>query len=267
MNVTLSIIFITYNRSDLLCRSLSSIKDYIDNINIFREYIVSDDASTLAHQKIINSLPFDKILLAPQNQGIGANVNKGIKASEFDYVFQIQDDWEYLGDISVLKCCLEILDKNPNIGILQLTPVHSDLPAERHVLGSTEFKVFKNDGLPWLRDCSVRPYSDGPHIKRREFIKDLGPYLEKVPMGICENDFKRRVARQQKWQVAQLNAPSLFTHLGGDASLNPGGKRHPVVNALLKVPLIGNALEKATRRTYIFLDHTAAVLWSSLRRG
>ena len=261
----ISCLFITYNRSDLLVITYTALRNAISRMQLMAEFIVADDNSSLVHQKEISKIGFDTISVARSNAGLGANQNRGLALCKGQFFLQIQDDWLFIGDPMDLADAIALLKSDPDIGIVQLTPVHSDLPFERRKIGSHEFVVFKNDGLPWLRNCGVRPYSDCPHIKRFEFVEDLGPYLEGVPMAVCENDYKRRVARQNRWKVAQLVGSSTFKHLGEEVSHNPGGKRHPVIKAMLSLPVGGKMLERAVRKVYVQLDHAAAVGWSFLR--
>lgn len=261
----ISCLFITYNRSDLLAVTYTALRDALSKTRLMAEFVVADDDSLSVHQNAISKIGFDTISVAKSNAGLGANQNRGLALCKGQFFLQIQDDWLFIGNPMDLASAIALLKSDSDIGIVQLTPVHSDLPFERRKVGSHEFMVFKNDGLPWLRNCGVRPYSDCPHIKRREFVEDLGPYLEGVPMAVCENDYKRRVARQNKWKVAQLVGSSSFKHLGEEVSHNPGGKRHPVIKAILSLPVGGELLVTAVRKAYVQIDHTAAVLWSFLR--
>jgi glycosyltransferase involved in cell wall biosynthesis len=266
MNEYISCLFITYNRSDLLAKTFEALKDGIANSGLVAEFVVSDDSSSPTHQIAISKLTFDAMAVAKCNSGLGANQNRGLALCKHQFILQVQDDMLFIGCPLELSASIELLKSDGEIGIVQLTPVHSDLPFERRMIGVHEFVIFVNDGLPWLRNCGVRPYSDLPHIKRREFVTDLGPYLEGVSMPDCENDYKRRVARQRKWKVAQLVSSGSFKHLGEDVSYNLGGKRHPLLRSISSLPVFGTKLEMGFRKIYIQIDHAAAVAWSFLQR-
>src|SRR5450759_3327150 len=92
--VDVSVLFITYNRSDLLEIAFRSIRERVDFGNLRVEFIVSDDASDPKHLSRIRSLPFDKHVLSAKNRGLGNNCNKGIAAADGKYILQIQDDCE-----------------------------------------------------------------------------------------------------------------------------------------------------------------------------
>jgi hypothetical protein len=260
--VDLSVVFLTYNRSKLLVRAMESLQPGLENSGLSYELIVSDDCSAPEHAQIIDSLGSAKIVRTITNAGLGTNSNNGLRECHGRWILQIQDDWEFVGNSYDIARAVEVLERDARVGIVQLTPVHSDLPAVTHELTSGTYAVFANDGLPWRRACGVRPYSDCPHIKRREFVVDIGPYLEDVPMPICESNYQYRVSNQRKWRVAQLMGPPLFVHLGEEHSFNPGGRRHPLVKLLHSIPAVGGAIEPTIRRIYTATDHFCAVVRS-----
>ena len=262
----ISVLFISYNRSELLRDAVVSLRPPLDRSGIPYEIIVADDCSAPGHASAIDSIEAVTVVRGARNAGLGANANNGLRACRGRYILQVQDDWEFVGTAADIRTMVDVLDHDASIGILQVTPVGCDLPAVRRDVASAGYLVFTNDGLPWRRGCDVRPYSDCPHIKRREFVNAVGPYVEGGPMTVCELDYKHRVAHQRDWHVAQLVGPSLFRHMGQEHSLNPGGRRHPVVKALHAIPVIGPAFERVIRRSIRWADHMSAVAWSRLAR-
>lgn len=261
----ISFLFITYNRSDLLAKAFTTLREAVLKTGLSAEFIVSDDASSPEHQKIINTLGFDTCAIATVNVGLGANQNKGLANCKGELIFQIQDDWIFVGQPSDLTNAIHVLQSDPEVGIVQLTEVWSDLPSERRVTqNGVAYDVFRNDRLPWNRDCGLRPYSDLPHVKSVNFVEEMGPYFEGVRMGLTENNFKRRVANQGRWRVAQMSSRKLFIHIGAEHSLNPGSKRHKLVALLHKIPYTGKWIESALRTTWRKADHLAAMLMSHL---
>jgi glycosyltransferase involved in cell wall biosynthesis len=212
----LSCLYITYNRSSLLEKSLNSIRENLRALPMSEEFVVADDCSSEAHLNVIELLPFDTRVIAKKNMGLGANSNKGILACKGEYILQLQDDWLFVGKSEDILRALAILESDPQVGIVQLNITKSDLQHEHKTTAQGGcYIVFPNDFLPWNRSCGFRPYSDQPHIKRRQFVEDLGPYLEGVPMTEMENQYKKRVANQSRWKVACLSqTDSLFEHLG-----------------------------------------------------
>lgn len=259
----ISFLFITYNRSDLLVKSFSSLREAALNLGVPVEFVVADDASDREHQMIINRLGFDTRSISDVNRGLGSNQNSGIASCKGELIFQIQDDWIFVGQPSDLTDAIQVLQSDPKVGIVQLTDVMSDLPSVRRVTSSgVAYDVFRNDRLPWNRDCGLRPYSDCPHIKTTRFVEEMGPYLECVPMTVTEHDFKRRIATQGRWCVAQMSSRKLFIHIGAEHSFNPGGKRNRLIALLHKIPFVGKWVEPILRKIWRGADHLAAVVVS-----
>lgn len=261
--IDISVVVITYNRSDALKKTVQRLREALDAISYSYELIIADDCSDTEHQLIIDSIPDVKVVRTNQNSGLGANVNNGLAHCAGRFILQLQDDWLINIEPDRFKVAISFLDNNQDVGILQLTSVGTDLPIEHREWAGDGFQVFVNDRLPWNRSCVIRPYSDQPHLKRKEFIADVGPYLEHVPMTTCENEYKKRVANQTCWQVAMIDGPSCFLHFGADISLNPGGRRHPILRILKRLPWGEAHLEPSIRLLVKRVDHCAAKIRAS----
>ncbi|MCX7175723.1 MAG: glycosyltransferase [Proteobacteria bacterium] len=235
-----SILFITYNRSDLLEITFQSVRERMNLERLRVEFVVTDDASDDLHASVVRGLPFDKHVLCPVNSGLGANCNRGLAASSGQYILQIQDDCEFIGLNTLLATALDIMQTDLEVGIIQLTNQTPDVPHEvRHLKDGTTYWVFENDGKPNKRACGERPYSDQPHLKRRRFCEDIGPYAEGMPMSDTENDFQQRVAGQNRWRVAYLPQEKSFSHLGAARSFNPAELRAQRLTRLESFPALG----------------------------
>jgi glycosyltransferase involved in cell wall biosynthesis len=259
----LSIVIVTYDRSELLTEVVSALKAAVVRFGYSYEIVVADDCSTGEHRRRIDNMGGVRIVRARQNQGWGANANSGCANARGEYLLQLQDDWRFICKPKRLADAFEFLRLNSDIGIVQLTRVGTDLPFERRTFAGEFFRVFRNDRCPWVRECSVRPYSDQPHLKRRKFVQDIKGYLEGVPMTQCENDYKRRVANQSRWKVAMMEGEPCFIHLGEGVSFNPGGRRHPLVRFLRCIPFGESILEPSLRSMVTWIDHALAKLLSA----
>lgn len=244
-DVDVSVIFITYNRSDLLDIAFQAVRERMDFGGLHVEFIVSDDASNAAHLSQIRALLFHKHVLSTENRGLGNNCNKGIAAAAGRYILQIQDDCEFVGAKTLISTALEILRADRDVGIVQLTYQTPGVPHEvRCLVDGTRYLVFYNDATPGERDCGARPYSDQPHLKRRQFCEDIGPYKEGVPMIDMELDYQQRVACQTLWRVASIGEVTSFNHLGAARSFNPCVVRARRLEQLERYPLIGPLLRR-----------------------
>jgi glycosyltransferase involved in cell wall biosynthesis len=236
----LSVLFISYNRSDLLAIALESLRTRADLRGLTTEFVVSDDASAPEHVAAIQALSFNRRIMGAANLGLGHNCNKGIASSVGRLILQIQDDCEYVGEADAIANAISILQRDSEVGVVQFTHLPPTVPYHTRTLpNGASYAVFENDGIPARRPCAERPYTDQPHLKRREFCSDVGPYLEGVPMTDMELDFQQRIACQQRWRVAHLIGGSVFTHRGADRSFNPSNLRAERIAALEAMPVVG----------------------------
>jgi glycosyltransferase involved in cell wall biosynthesis len=237
---SLSVVFITFNRSDLLEVVFHAFRSRANLVGLRTEFIVSDDASRRAHVDRIQSMPFDQYLLAEKNAGLGNNQNKAIAVATGNLILQVQDDCEFVGDRDLLANAIEILRAEPGVGIVQFNDLTPHIPHDvRRLANGTVYRIFRNDLQNQERSCDERPYSDQPHIKRAAFCKDIGPYREAVPMTVMELDFKRRVAGQEKWTVAVIVGQPSFVHIGAERSFNPGAIRSQRLARIEALPFAG----------------------------
>lgn len=244
-DLDISVLFISYNRADLLEITFQAIRERMDFGDLRVEFIVSDDASDAEHLSRIRSLPFHKHVLATANKGLGNNQNKGIAAASGSYILQIQDDCQFVGDSTLIYKALEILQTDSDVGIVQLTDQTPDVDHDvRYLRDGTRYLVFKNDMIPQRRDSAARPYSDQPHLKRMQFCEDIGPYREGVPMTDMELDYGQRVACQQRWRVAAITQAHSFRHLGATRSFNPCVLRARRLERIERYPLLGPFLRR-----------------------
>lgn len=243
----LSIMFLTYNRADLLQTALRSIRTPARELGELPvEFVVSDDASSAEHRAVIDRLGADRVVGAEVNRGLSHNHNKGLRACRYGYILSLQDDWLFVGTADTLRAAIAILDRDPEIGIVNFIPPTLPIPrSERRFADGTTYTVFDNDGLPRKRGAGYRPYSDRPHLKRRCFVEDIGGYDEALPMTRAELDFQKRVACQTRWKVAHLHGDPPFEHLGAERTFNPGFHRAQRLERLYRLPVIGPVYRQA----------------------
>lgn len=236
----LSVVFLTYNRSDLLEVAYHSVVPALRTLPFSIETLVSDDASDAVHLARIHALAADRALIAERNRGLSHNHNKALRACSAERVLSLQDDWRFVGDPRVIDKAMRILDEDPDVGIVNFLPTSVPLPCDRRLTPSgVAYYVYENDGLPRQRASGSRPYSDRPHLKSRACIDELGPYREDLPMTGAELEFQQRVACQQRWRIAWIAGAPAFEHLGEARSFNPGQLRAARIARWQSLPVIG----------------------------
>lgn len=219
---SISVLFVTYNRIHLLRQSVYSFLATTTYPRAAMELIVCDDGSRCEVQQAIRRLPFDTFLLATQNQGMGANTNKGLRAAKGEFILQMQDDWLCDGRPDFVEAALEAFRERSDIGLIRLWEPCA-APSDEHVTKSGR-SVHIYHGRSF-QVCSDFPYSDRPHIKRKAFHETLGLYSETLNMPRTELDFCARVDAQTGLRVAWLDGYSVFENLGAEESTNPAVRR------------------------------------------
>lgn len=223
----ISVVFITFNRSNTLAVTVDSFLQGVDYPRDRLELIIADDGSDEHHRAVFDRLAVDRIVVGGPRSGMGANCNRGQNAASASLILLLQDDWRFVGKMSCLKEAVIALDRHQDVGFILLNSSPSQLPvraaaADMH----PSLRVFDNRPAVTLASVSEGAYSDWPHLKRVEAITAIGPYLESRKMWETELDYSQRVNAQTNWFVADFGGGSNFDHIGEDQSFNwPWKKR------------------------------------------
>jgi radical SAM superfamily enzyme YgiQ (UPF0313 family)/GT2 family glycosyltransferase len=109
------IIIPTYNNEDHTVECLNSIKKYTSSIDYRVIWVDNASNDTSKVEKVISKMPFLRIDM-PKNEGFVSAVNKGIKASNADYICLLNND-TVVSD-RWLEKLINSLKKNPKLGIV-----------------------------------------------------------------------------------------------------------------------------------------------------
>jgi glycosyltransferase involved in cell wall biosynthesis len=157
--------------------------------------VVSDDASTPNNLERIKEVPgIDRLLLNETNTGLGANLNKVIRAAKGNYILYCQEDFLLDPDIEpVLIEAMQLLDAGTldmvrlkaNYRFPELKPLTENI----HAIPSWSTSNFL---------VNTFQYSDNPFITLPGFFEELGYFLEGVRGDYGETEFAIRVLRFKK---------------------------------------------------------------------
>lgn len=248
----ITVLVIGYKRPDLLKQTVESLLQKTSYPRHRLELVLSDDGSPPDLQAQMRELPFDVFCFSSRNAGLGRNCNKGLLASSGDYILQLQDDWVCVGPGDFIEQALDVFNRRPNVGIVRFRPASKRLKGIAvKISGKRKVTVFANVPQEQNSLVSLYPYTDNPHIKRREFHEIVGYYKERVKMPLMELDFCRTVAAQQRFCVAHIEGHDVFEHIGGQASFNPVHKRER-----LKQSLLANPLTRIPFAMYLTVKHS-----------
>lgn len=219
-----------YNRSSSLERLLKTLKE--QQIE-FGDIIVSDDCSKdehIDHLKKLQPVYHFKLITTPVNKGLGNNINKGQDAVTTPYTLYIQEDFKPLPNYKKhLTDALNIMNERPDIDMARFFAYFRYPYLKRLSNGFSE--MYFSIWLPGYRKFHC--YSDHPHLRRSDFLKKFGRYIEGIRSdrteflmsisflknkgkGIFYNDFEGLFE-----QINTNNEPSTIKRAGFRQSSNP----------------------------------------------
>jgi len=216
----LTVLFITYNRSDMLEKSFQAIKACPELKGV--EVIVSDDCSKPEQLERIRRMGFDRVISAERNGGLGRNNNKGLRAVTTEFCLMVQDDC-MLATPDAISRSLKILKADPSIGMVRLNGDVDVFPLVKREAAGMPYWVCEHTSDAYAKLVKqpgkrLRVYSDQPHVRRSALHeKVVGYYVEGTPMEVSEMDYEDRMDAQNQLFVAFLNPMPFehFIHAGG----------------------------------------------------
>ncbi|WP_423145929.1 glycosyltransferase [Rubrolithibacter danxiaensis] len=202
-----SLLITHYNRSKSLEKLLHSLEK--QNCR-FKEIIVSDDGSSQLHLDQLQTLQKQysfKLIKSNVNKGLGNNINKGQDAIDTPYTLYVQEDFEvtalFAGNF---RNALKIMNQERNIDIVRLYAyfIYPTLIPYRE-----GFSIMKYSH--WcLNHIKFYYYSDHPHLRRSNFTKKFGRYVEGEKGDITEYKMAISFLRNKGKGMFFNNFSSLF---------------------------------------------------------
>jgi glycosyltransferase involved in cell wall biosynthesis len=244
-----SVLFATYNRPHTLVATYETFLITTDYPRERLQLVVTDDGSDDETQALIRRLDFDVYCFAPRNQGLGANLNKGLRACRGEFTLLLQDDWVCMRRPDYLRKAVAALRAFEDVGLVLLHDWGDCLGAETRRVDGADLRIlaaYSPDGRE-----EKRLYTDNPHVKRRDYHDIVGWYAEGTPMTVMENRMTAAVAAQTRFKSALLEGSGPFVHIGDRYSFNPGKRRVRLERMISAAPFGAAALRQ----------------WRSLRRS
>ncbi len=207
--VEVTVIIPTYNRALKVCRAISSVFDqtYKD-----LEIIVIDDASTDNTLESLKGFGESiKVIGHPENKGVSASRNTGIRVSRGRYIALLDSDDYWLPE--KLQVQIDFFKTNPGALICQARELwirHGKRvnPGKKHLKPSGD--IF----IPSLKLCLVSPSAV---MFKRSLLDEVGMFDEEFP--VCEDyDLWLRIA--YKYPVYLIKQDLLVKEGGGADQLS-----------------------------------------------
>jgi GT2 family glycosyltransferase len=221
-----SIVIPTHNRKKKLVRLINSIlqSNYPRNR---LEVIVVDDASIDGTREDIGKLfPQVKIFRNEVERLVSASRNIGLKASNGDYIFFIDDD--NVVDTYAIKYLIDCLEKHPEIGVcapLMLyygTDVIWCAGVRRSMITSKTTYLYRRQKLSEVKLPEIVDSDDFPNcfLVRSKLIKNYNILFdeEKFPMHYEESDFCYKIKKLNYKVVCYTKAKIWHDVRGGKAT-------------------------------------------------
>ena len=237
----ISVLFITYNRLDLLQKTLDC---FLKNTTYPRnrlQLIVCDDASPRFVQEEIRKMPFDIFLCSLVNRGLGANTNQGLAAATGDFIFQLQDDWLIEQPSDYLEQGVWALRRFEHLQFIRYTVkgTYDYFPVlnyedNRHQKKNIQFFCKRQSDVAF----SFLIYSDQPHLKKASFHRQIGPYAEGINMEDTEVDMSRRFLKSTAEAAVLLQYEDVFRHVGAEHSFRTLSLKDRLADLLNRTPIL-----------------------------
>lgn len=244
----ISVLFITYKRIELLKQTYESFLANTDYPREKLELILCDDGSPSSVQEEMKKLKFDKYLFSKKNEGMAANVNKGILAATGEFILQLQDDWLCKGPKDYLKLSIKALEDNLEMGLIRYRLGISYLYSIKSFNNNqNEIGILSRDQKDKILSVNHRKdtflYSDNPHLKRKEIHNKLGLFKSFNNMAKTEIDFCLRFNNSNLFSVGYIiGYEEVFAHIGGTESFRK----------LNSFEILKSNLKKQIKKYYIY---------------
>jgi glycosyltransferase involved in cell wall biosynthesis len=164
-----------YNRSRSLERLLKRYKD----LNCrFGDIVISDDGSKSEHIEYINGLKNEfrfTLVTTERNRGLGNNINKGQDAVNTPFTLYVQEDFDPTEAFpGRFHEAVKMFKERPDLDIIRFYAYfkYPYLKPYKHGFSEMEFEMLK----PGYKKFYY--YSDHPHLRRSDFLKKFGRYVE-----------------------------------------------------------------------------------------
>ncbi len=206
-----SVLITSYNRP-------SAVKTCIEyilalNLKIPFEIVVSDDGSSdnnIYTLKTFTSI--DTLVTAEKNQGLGADINKGIKACKGNHILYCQEDFLLKKELSnVLGDAINCIKKNS----LDMVRFQANYHFPKlHLIEKNIYRIPKFS----FRNFYVNTfqYSDNPFVTKRSFFDTYRYFIEGTSGDYGEAEFAIRIASSNA--RIGITQPYYVVHDGSDSS-------------------------------------------------
>ena len=244
--ITLSIIIVSWNTSEITCNCIDSIYSNTSEID-FEIIVVDNNSCDDSVAQIKQRFPEVIVIDNDHNAGFGKANNQGINTAKGEYVLLLNSDTIVLNDC--LAKCIEYMESDLSVGVLgckilnndkTLQPSCSMFPSLTNKMIFTlglhkifpKNRFFGREKMTWWDSNDTREVnvvSGCFMMLRSDVIKLTKGFDERFFMYSEEIDWCLRISKH-KWKIVYFHESEII-HLGGVSSIKYGSKRAIVNDA------------------------------------
>lgn len=211
---TITLLITHYNRSSSLERLLY----YFNKLDChFGAVIIADDASKPEHIRKIESLQSTysfRLLTAPQNGGLGRNLNRGQDVVNTPYTLYVQEDF-VPSDIfpKKLQDALQFMNEDNNLDYIRFWAFLDSYPGLKPYGNGFSEMTYSFWNMNHLK---FYQYSDTPHLRRSNFFEKFGRYKEGVKGDLTDYSMAISFLQHKGKGLFYDDYTALFEHMNSD---------------------------------------------------
>lgn len=216
----IDVMVISSSRPKLLPYLMNSFDKYVHFQGKIRKIIHEDFVFPKWSKEVVEYAKenFHRVLKDKPKVGIGHSIANCLREIKTDYIFNLQDDWEFELPID-LNHILYVMDRNPHINCIYFN--------KRRNLNIINGYKFEEHEYDHLRLCKSNHWPMGPGIWRTQFVKDNWEVIEK---GLTQEAFWNKKIEKSKnnesiYIYGPLQYPRVIRHLGYTWAMKPRGNK------------------------------------------
>ncbi|WP_250510028.1 glycosyltransferase [Caballeronia sp. GACF4] len=173
-SVRLSVVVLTYNRADVVLRTIAKLAALPDPVRIV---VVDNASSDNTARRIAEKFPSVDLVIASKNMG-AAGRNLGVARVRTEYVAFCDDDtWWQAGSLSR---AVQLLDASPRVAVLSARVVVGDAESTDETCERMRVSPLGSHGLP---GPALIGFMAGASVFRTSVYREMGGYEPKLFIG------------------------------------------------------------------------------------
>ena len=205
-----SIIIPTYNRADVIGNSIQSV---LNQTYEQYELLIVDDGSTDDTELVIEQINDKRIryIKLPENKGVAAARNEGIRQSKYDYIaFQDSDDyWKK----EKLEKQMNFLTAMPDIGLLYCPYECKKADGSSIIVPNDNIPMSEKQGNIYEYMLQRNTIGTPSVLLRKECLEKSGMFCESLT---CLEDWELFLRISRDYRIAFQCEPLLYVNLSTD---------------------------------------------------